>query len=87
MARKKNPPSMNVSFPNKHKVQPLGLKGIGIGDTLTCTVTGKLVRIEANASEWDPGTHMTLEIKKFEIDADGDPVSMGDAVDASVYKV
>ncbi|MBC2712048.1 MAG: hypothetical protein HGJ94_14010 [Desulfosarcina sp.] len=86
MSRRKEPAEMNVSFPKRQKVRPAGFDDLSVGDTVTCTVVGKVVRVEENAEEWSPGRHMKLEVKKFTVEAADDPMSMGDAVAASAYK-
>ena len=60
--QRKEPPRLNLSFPQKSKVQPKGFVDVSVRDVVTVIIKGKVTSVSENADEWDPGKRLGLEI-------------------------
>lgn len=72
MPRKKDPPTLNLHFPEKGSVQPKGFTDVSVEDKVTVVVKGTLTRIEHNADNWDPGKRIGVKISSCEIQGPGE---------------
>ncbi len=86
MGRKKQKCKADFNFPDSAKVKPKGFKGLGVDDDVTIVTKGKVIRIEDNAEDWDPGKHLKLEVKSCEIVGPEKKVSIDEAVKSAQQK-
>lgn len=80
MARMKDPPTLNLYFPEKGKVQPKGFTGVTVDETVTVVVKGKLTRVEHSADQWDPGKRIGVKISSCEIQGPVKKMSLDSAL-------
>jgi hypothetical protein len=79
---KPNPaPSLNLSFPEKSKINPEGMDGLSLQDEVTVIVTGKVSSISAYSGEWGSRS-LGLDIESCRIESGKDQaMGLGDAVE------
>jgi hypothetical protein len=58
----KEEPTLNLSFPNKGKVQPKGFEEVSVNDQVVVVVKGKVTSISENVDKWDPGKRFSIKI-------------------------
>lgn len=83
----KEPPVMSLNFPKDGKVQPSGFSGLGVDEDITIVIKGKVVRIEENADQWDPGKNLRVKISKCDIHGPEKKVTLDDAIVKSKTKL
>jgi len=61
--KKKEPPTVSLSFPEGGGVKPEGFNNMTIGGDVQLAIKGTVKALSENEYEWDPGKRITIEIK------------------------
>jgi len=70
MAKKiKEPPSLNLFFPDGGKVEPKGFSDVNMNDDVTFVIKAKVTRLEDNPDAWEKGKRIGARISSCEITA------------------
>jgi len=65
--RMKEPPSLNLFFPDGGKVQPKGFSEVNMDDDVTIVIKGKVTSLANNPDAWDKGKRIGARISSCEI--------------------
>ncbi len=69
---------VNFRFSKDSKVQPVGLDGCGINDSVTIILKGNLTSFDK--SEWDGSKSFGIEMKSCEVMPDAKEMSLDEAI-------
>lgn len=80
-------PNLNLSFPEKSKVQPDGMDGLSLQEEVTVIITGKVSSISAYSGEWGSRS-LGVDIDSCRIESGKDEaMGLGDAVEKTRRRV